>query len=109
MNLSICGHHVDITPALRDYMTAKLERVSRHFDQVIDARAIMAVDKVGHKAEVNLHVSGKDIHAECVDADMYAAIDGLVDKLDRQVLKHKSRRTAHQHIATKHQPLEPTL
>jgi putative sigma-54 modulation protein len=103
MNLSISGHHVDVTPALRDYMTGKLDRIKRHFDHVIDVRAVMAVDRIGHKVEANMHVSGKDIHAECVDSDMYAAIDSIVDKLDRQVIKYKSRRNAHHHLAPKHQ------
>jgi putative sigma-54 modulation protein len=102
MNLSISGHHVEVTPALREYMISKLERVIRHFDHVIDVHAVMAVDKVGHKVEANLHVSGKDIHAECMNGDMYAAIDGLVDKLDRQVLKYKARRSSHANLALKH-------
>lgn len=102
MNLSISGHHVEVTPALRDYMTGKLDRIKRHFDHVIDVHAVMAVDRIGHKAEANVHVRGKDIHAECVDADMYAAIDAMIDKLDRQLIKYKSRLVAHSHWAPKH-------
>jgi len=89
MNLQLTGHHVDITPAIRDYVTAKLARINRHFDHVIDVVVVLSVDKLQHKAEGTLRVRGKDLHAECIDADMFAAIDGLADKLDRQVVKYK--------------------
>lgn len=91
MNLNITGHHVEVTPAIRDYVTDKLGRVTRHFDHVIDINVILSVEKLVQKAEATVHVSGKDIHVEATDADMYAAIDALVDKLDRQVLKHKEK------------------
>jgi putative sigma-54 modulation protein len=91
MNLHLTGHHVDITPAIRDYVTAKLNRITRHFDHVIDVTVVLTVDKLRHKVEATLHVRGKDLHAECIDTDMYAAIDGLADKLDRQVLKYKEQ------------------
>ena len=91
MNLQLTGHHVDITPAIRDYVTTKLERVVRHFDHVIDVNVVLTVNKLQQKVEATVHVRGKDLHAECIDADMYAAIDGLADKLDRQVLKHKEQ------------------
>ena len=91
MNLHLTGHHVEITPAIREYVTAKLARINRHFDHVIDVNVIMTVEKLDQKIEANVHLSGKDIHVEANDADMYAAIDGLIDKLDRQVLKHKER------------------
>jgi putative sigma-54 modulation protein len=91
MNLTITGHHLEVTPAIRGYVQGKLERVTRHFDQVIDVAVILAVEKLKHKAEVNLHVRGRDIYVESSDADMYAAIDALADKLDRQVLKHKEK------------------
>ena len=97
MNLYLTGHHLEITPAIRDYVVAKLDRVTRHFDDVIDVNVVMAVDKLRHKVEVNLHTRGKDIHVEAVAPDMYAAIDALVDKLDRQVLKHKEKRALHRH------------
>jgi len=89
MNLNITGHHVEVTPAIRDYVTEKLGRITRHFDQVIDVNVILSVDKLIQKAEVNVHVSGKDIFVKSEDADMYAAIDSLADKLDRQIVKHK--------------------
>ena len=95
MNLHLTGHHLDITPAIRDYVIAKLERVNRHFDHVIDVNVVLSVDKLRQKVEANVHVRGKDIHAESIDADMYAAIDALADKLDRQVLKHKEKLTDH--------------
>lgn len=101
MNLSISGHHIDVTPALRDYVTQKLERVTRHFDKVIDVKAFLSVDKLVQKAEITLHVPGKDIFAEATDADLYAAIDALIDKLDRQVLKFKEKQTNHAHEALK--------
>ncbi len=71
---------------------AKLDRVTRHFDDVIDVNVVMSVEKLRHKVEVNLHARGKDIHVEAIEPDMYAAIDALADKLDRQVLKHKEKR-----------------
>jgi putative sigma-54 modulation protein len=92
MNLSVSGHHVEVTAAIRTYVHAKLERVSRHFDHVIDAHVILTVDKLRQKAEVTLHVRGKDLHCECEDPDLYAAIDLLADKLDRQVLRYKDKR-----------------
>ncbi len=91
MNLHISGHHVDVTPAMRDYVTSKFTRITRHFDHVIDVNVILSVDKLKQKVEANVHLSGKDIFVECDDANMYAAIDALVDKLDRQILKHKEK------------------
>src|SRR5688572_268756 len=91
MNLHLTGHHVEITPAIREYVTAKLERINRHFDNVIDVNVVMTVEKLDQKIEANVHLSGKDIHVQSHDGDMYAAIDGLMDKLDRQVLRYKER------------------
>ena len=95
MNLQLTGHHVDITPALRDYLTSKLERIKRHFDQMMDVNVVMTVSKLIQKVEVNVHVRGRDIFVESTDADMYAAIDNLVDKLDRQIIRHKEKLTDH--------------
>jgi putative sigma-54 modulation protein len=78
MNLNLTGNHLDITPAIRDYVVAKLDRITRHFDHVIDVQVVMSVAKLRHKCEVNLHARGKDIHVEAVELDMYAAIDMLV-------------------------------
>ncbi len=95
MNVHMTGHHVEVTPAIRDYMNQKLVRIKRHFDHVIDVNVIMSVDKLDQKVEATIHVSGKDIHAEATDPNMYAAIDDLTDKLDRQLVKHKEKLTAH--------------
>jgi putative sigma-54 modulation protein len=91
MNLNVSGHHLAVTPAIRTYVESKLERVARHFDHVIDAHVILTVDKLRQKAEVTLHVRGKDLHCKCEDQDLYAAIDLLADKLDRQVLRYKDK------------------
>ncbi|PXW29318.1 ribosome hibernation-promoting factor, HPF/YfiA family [Paraburkholderia caballeronis] len=109
MNLKISGHHLEVTPALREYVITKLDRVLRHFDQVIDGNVVLSVDNHKEKdkrqrVEVNLHLKGKDIFVESANGDMYAAIDLLVDKLDRQVVRHKDRVQGHQHDALKHQP-----
>jgi putative sigma-54 modulation protein len=105
MNLTISGHHLDLTPALREYAQNKLERIKRHFDHVIDISVILSVDKLSEKekrqrAEINLHVRGKDLHAESISHDLYAAIDTLVDKLDRQVMKYKDKLQEHQCTAS---------
>jgi putative sigma-54 modulation protein len=96
MNLNITGHHIDVTPALHDYVTGKLDRVIRHFDHVTSVHVILSVEKLNQKAEVTLHVKGKDIFADCADTDLYAAIDAVADKLDRQVVKHKEKQGNHQ-------------
>ena len=106
MNLSIQGHHIDVTPALREYVKTKLDRIRRHFDQVIDVSAVLGVEKLQQQAEVTLHVKGKDLFAEAVDTDLYAAIDIVADRLDRQVLKYKNKRQDHQHEAIKHQDID---
>ncbi len=104
MNLNLTGHHVDITPAIRDYVTSKIERITRHFDQVIDVTVTLSVEKLKRKAEANVHVSGKDIFCETDHEDMYAAIDALVDKLDRQILKYKDKNVVRRNgPALKHQ------
>lgn len=91
MNLTITGLHLEITPALRSYLETKLDRIARHADQLIDVTITLSVDKLVQKAEANAHLSGKNIHVEATDTDMYAAIDLLTDKLDRQVLKYKEK------------------
>lgn len=95
MQLNVTGHHVEITPALREYVTNKLEKVSRHFDLVTDAHCILTVEKLRHKAEATVSVSGGRIYADATEEDMYAAIDGLADKLDRQVRKYKEKLVDH--------------
>ena len=91
MNSHITGRHVEVTPAIRDYVHSKLERITRHFDSVIDLNVILSVDKLRHKCEATVHLRGKDIFAESDDENMYAAIDSLSDKLDRSVIKHKEK------------------
>ena len=104
MNLTVSGHHLVVTPALHSYLKSKLERVKRHFDHVIDVNVILTVEKLRQKAEVTLRVRGKDIFVESDDEDLYAAIDALSDKLDRQVLRYKDRLKAHPHDTLKHEP-----
>jgi putative sigma-54 modulation protein len=103
MNLSIHGNHVEVTPALRDYVAGKLNRVERHFDQVIDASVQLTVEKLRQRAEITIRLRGNHIHVESEDGDMYAAIDMLMDKLDRQVLRHKDRVKDHSAAALKRQ------
>jgi putative sigma-54 modulation protein len=95
MNLQLTGHQLDITPAIRSYVVSKLERVTRHFDHVIDVNVVLSVNKLEQRAEANVHVPGGDLFCESTDLDMYAAIDNLVDKLDRQIIKHKEKLTEH--------------
>ena len=91
MQLSITGHHVDITEALRNYVDEKIRRLENHFDHVTNVHVILSVEKLNKKAEATLHISGADIFADAVHEDMYAAIDALGSKLDRQILKHKEK------------------
>ncbi len=91
MNLTITGHHLEITPAIHDYVTSKMERIKRHAENVIDIGVILTVEKLKHSVEANVHLSGKDIFVQAEDTDMYAAIDSLADKLDRQIVKHKEK------------------
>jgi putative sigma-54 modulation protein len=97
MNLHMTGHHLEITPSMRDYVATKMTRINRHFDHVIDVNMILTVEKLRQRIEANVHLSGKDIFVESADADMYAAIDLLVDKLDRQIVKHKEK-TKSRHV-----------
>lgn len=100
MNLNLSGHHLEITPAIREHVLSKISKVKRHFENVIDVNVILSVDKLKQKAEANVHLSGKTIFVECDDANLYVAIDNLVEKLDRQILKHKEKHTARRHDET---------
>ena len=91
MNLQISGHHIEVTPALREYVETKLEPVVRHFDKVTGVSVVLSVEKLKQKAEATLHVPGKDMHVEESADDLYAAIDTMFDKLDRQVQKYKQK------------------
>ena len=95
MRLEVSGHQIEITPALKDFATSKLERIARHFAHHLEIRLLLAVDRLQHRAEATLSPRGKMLHAEAEAADMYSAIDLLVDKLDRIVLKEKERMTDH--------------
>lgn len=95
MQLNVTGHHVDVTDSLRNYVGTKLGRLERHFDNVVDIHCVLTVEKLVHKAEATIHMGGGTVHAESIEQDMYAAIDTLADKLDRQVIKHKEKLTDH--------------
>lgn len=105
MNLSVSGHQLDITPAIREYVTSKLGRVLRHFDHIIDTQVILSAAKLRHHAEVTVHVPGKDLHCEATDENLYAAVDALIDKLDRQVIKYKDQLQNHAAVGLKRQPV----
>lgn len=107
MNLTISGHHLEITPAMRGYVTSKLERITRHFDQVVDVTVRLAVENQKEKdrrqhAECSIRVKGNDLFAESSHEDLYAAVDELMDKLDRQVVRHKDKLQSHDRTAAKH-------
>lgn len=95
MQLNITGHHLEITPPLKDYVETKFERLQRHFDQITTTQVILSIDNLDQKAEATLHVAGADIFAHAESEDMYAAIDALADKLDRQLIKHKQKHRGH--------------
>jgi putative sigma-54 modulation protein len=95
MQLNVSGHHVEVTAPLRDYVAAKIDRVVRHFDLVSDVSCILTVEKLRHKAEASVKVNGGMIYADHTEEDMYAAIDGLVDKLERRVRKYKEKLVDH--------------
>ena len=110
MNLTISGHHLDITPALRDYVGSKLERVHKRFDQVIGVRVMLALENSKEKekrqsAECTIALKGGELHAKTTNADLYAAIDELVDILDRQVVKFKDKQTEFEHTSHKDLPV----
>src|SRR5258706_5223881 len=98
MHLSVTGHHVEISAPLRSYVEKKLERLVRHSDHVIDAHCVLTVEKLQQRAEATLHLRGETVHALAEDANMYAAIDALADKLDRRGGQH-NRKNFHPHSA----------
>jgi putative sigma-54 modulation protein len=95
MQINLSGHHVEITEALRENVNTKMAKLSRHFDHINNVRVVLTVEKLNQIAEATFHVSGTDIHAKAENADMYASIDNLVDKLDRQILKYKGKMNQH--------------
>ena len=103
MNLNISGRHLEVTPAIRDYVISKLSRVNRHFDKVIDSQVILSIERLDHIAEITLRIHGKDIHCSAVNENLYGAIDLLADKVDRQIIKVKSKAQSHAHESVKRQ------
>ncbi len=95
MHIDLTGQHVDVTPALKDYVGNKLSRLERHFDKVSNTHVVLSVEKLRQKAEATVHVAGGKLFAEATAEDMYAAIDALANKLDRQVRRHKEKRKDH--------------
>ena len=93
MQINISGHHVELSAALQEYIRNKMKRIERHFDHVMDVHVVLGVERQLQKVEATIHVAGNNLHAESEHDDMYAAIDLLIDKLDRQVRKHKEKIT----------------
>lgn len=106
MNLTISGHHIEVTPSLKSYVTEKLDKILTHFEEVVDAKVTLSVEKHkekdGQKAECSLHIKGSDLFAESSNADLYVAIDEMFAKLDRQVVRHKEKTQSHAKEAAKH-------
>ena len=100
MQLNITGHHVDLTAALKDYVTTKMDKLERHFDQINNTQVTLSVVKQRQTAEATIHMTGAEVHAKAQHEDMYAAIDQLIDKLDRQILKHKEKQVDRMHGAS---------
>lgn len=98
MQIDLTGHHIDITAALRDYVNDKFARLERHFDDLINVHVILTVEKMRHRAEASMQLSGNRLFADAIAEDMYAAIDSLIDKLDRQVVKHKEKLKDHHRV-----------
>jgi putative sigma-54 modulation protein len=94
MQITISGHHVEVTDALREYVESKFDRLQRHYSQITQVEVTLNVEKLVQKAEATVHIAGKDLFAQADSEDMYAAIDALADKLDRQLIKHKEKRSA---------------
>ena len=95
MQINLTGHHVDVTHALKDFVVNKMQRVERHFDSMTHANVILTVEKLRHKAEATINVSGGQVYADATEGNMYSAIDGLIDKIDRQVRRHKEKTKDH--------------
>ncbi len=97
MNLNLTGRHLEITPAIRSHVTDKIAKIKSHFDGVMEVTVVLSVDKLRQKAEGSVHLSGKDVFVESDDDNLYVAIDSMVDKLDRQIVKHKEKFAARRH------------
>tara|TARA_B110000285_G_C14708516_1_gene416708 strand:+ start:42 stop:329 length:288 start_codon:yes stop_codon:yes gene_type:complete len=95
MQMTISGHHLDVTDPIREYVTNKLSKLERHYEQITSTTVMLTVEKLRQKAEATVHVSGAELFATAEHEDMYAAIDALADKLDRQIIKHKEKHRGH--------------
>lgn len=95
MQINLSGHHVDITDSLRDYVNTKFSKLERHFDHINNVHVVLTVEKLNQVAESTVHLSGTEVHAAAQNQDMYASIDSLIDKLDRQILKYKGKISHH--------------
>lgn len=95
MQIDLSGHHVEITDSLRAYVNEKVGRLEKHFERVTDTHVVLSVEKQFQKAEATIHVKGNKIFAHAENEDMYAAIDSMADKLDRQIIKHKEKTKKH--------------
>lgn len=95
MQINLTGHHVDVTESLRDYVNGKFEKLERHFDHINNVHVVLTVEKLNQIAESTVHLSGSEVHAKAENSDMYASIDALIDKLDRQILKYKGKINKH--------------
>ena len=97
MNLNLTGRHLEITPAIRQHVTDKITKIKSHFDGVMDVTVVLSVEKLRQKAEGSVHLSGKDVFVDCEDDNLYVAIDSMIEKLDRQIVKHKEKFAARRH------------
>ncbi|PID62738.1 MAG: ribosomal subunit interface protein [Gammaproteobacteria bacterium] len=95
MNLAVTGHHVDVTSSMRNYVEEKMQRLERHSERLVSIHVILTVEKTGHKAEATAEVAGSRLYADTTEDDMYAAIDIMTDKLDRQLIKQKEKLRQH--------------
>jgi putative sigma-54 modulation protein len=95
MQINLSGHHIELTPALRSFVESKFEKLERHFDHINNVHVVLTVEKLRQMAEATVRLNGGEVFANAEDKDMYAAIDMLIDKLDRQVIKHKEKITRH--------------
>ncbi|REL30641.1 ribosome hibernation promoting factor [Thalassotalea euphylliae] len=95
MQINLSGHHVEVTDSLRDFVNTKFAKLERHFDHINNVYVVLTVEKLNQKAEATVHLNGTEVHASAQNQDMYASIDSLIDKLDRQILKYKGKITQH--------------
>ena len=95
MQINLSGHHVEVTDSLRDFVNSKFAKLERHFDHINNVYVVLTVEKLNQKAEATVHLNGTEVHASAQNQDMYASIDSLIDKLDRQILKYKGKITQH--------------